>query len=594
MENNQHLNLARKWRPQTFDQVVSQDVAIKILKNSLYIKKYFPVYLFAGQRGCGKTTTARIFAAALNCQALQTFQENPTIAAFPCLTCSSCSAMQNGNHSDFIEIDAASHTGVDNVRQIIETASYSPLLGSKKIYLIDEAHMLSKAAFNALLKILEEPPMTVHFILATTELQKIPQTVLSRCFQLTFNALKQESLKQHLITLCTEEKIQIDHEALNLIISETQGSARDALNLLEQVRFSTSHVTQETILKVLGKISALEIIQLFSHLINNKPEQLLETLIVVSQQHILPSALWDMIIELCRSILWVKHGITTLPASLSPYFDDIFTLASTCSLERLHAIMQFLWEQEPLFMQTNQKMILLEHTLLQLCYSGTPRLDQSTPLQKPQIPQATTIKKEDSVTFQRQVATPEKATQRTLPVEIIQPVTTNNPQWAGFIQEIQNFQDQLLKSILIQANFINFDEDKGAITLQLSNNGSFLKDKINDSKPLLKQLLINNFPTFKEFLFQPSQNIQPLPPLPPSSKPQSQFVPTNPPPAPSSSPSDYKKYPQKGGSSYKSQSQQQPQEQIITINIADKERWPLANLIISHFPGKITKDKTIN
>lgn len=589
MENNQHLNLARKWRPQTFDQVVSQEVAIKILKNSLYIKKYFPVYLFSGQRGCGKTTTARIFAAALNCQALQTFQANPALAAFPCLICSSCTAMQSGNHSDFIEIDAASHTGVDNVRQIIETASYSPLLGTKKIYLIDEAHMLSKAAFNALLKILEEPPMTVHFILATTELQKIPQTVLSRCFQLTFNALKQESLKQHLISLCSKEKIQIDHSALDLIISETQGSARDALNLLEQVRFSTTHITQENILKVLGKISASEIVELFSHLIYSRPERLLENLITISQQHILPTALWDMIIELCRSILWVKHGITRLPTSLSPYFDDIFALASSCTLEQLHEIMQFLWEQEPLFMQTNQKMILLEHTLLQLCYARTPwPAAQSAPLQKPPVAQPI-IPQDQPLPLQSEVVA------QSFPItEIIQPATKANPKWAEFIQGVHILQDQLLKSILIQASFISFDETNGSLTIQLSNNGSFLKDKIQDSRNLLKPLLINQFPMFKDFIFQVAQNIQPLPPLPPSAKPQSMVIPTNPPPALSSSPSDYRKYPQKGGSSYKSQTQQQPQEQIITVNITDKEKWPLANLIISHFPGKITKDKTIN
>jgi len=154
--NTEHvnLNLARKWRSRNFDQIVGQDLAIRMLRNSLYLSQFFPVYLFAGQRGCGKTSTARVFASAINCANLSKFQKNPKKCHVPCLECESCCAMLSGNHPDFIEIDAASHTGVDNVRQIIESSSYMPLMGKKKIYLIDEAHMLSKAAFNAFLKIL--------------------------------------------------------------------------------------------------------------------------------------------------------------------------------------------------------------------------------------------------------------------------------------------------------------------------------------------------------------------------------------------------------------------------------------------------------
>ncbi|MFH1644148.1 MAG: DNA polymerase III subunit gamma/tau [bacterium] len=198
--NNSNLNLARKWRPKTFNEIVGQNIPIKTLLNGLYLKKFFPVYLFAGQRGCGKTSSARIFAAAINCQNLKKFQEDPK-EKIPCLECESCQPMLKNNHPDFIEIDAASHTGVDNVRQILENSSYMPLAGNKKIYLIDEAHMLSKAAFNAFLKVLEEPPSTVLFILATTEIHKIPETVLSRCFQVIFRPINSDDLKKHLINL---------------------------------------------------------------------------------------------------------------------------------------------------------------------------------------------------------------------------------------------------------------------------------------------------------------------------------------------------------------------------------------------------------
>src|SRR5436190_2589751 len=234
------LNLSRKWRSQDFDHIVGQDLVVRILKNSLYLGHYFPVYLFAGQRGCGKTSTARIFAAAVNCSGLVSFQKDPKKSVIPCLVCDSCRAMQHGNHPDFIEIDAASHTGVDNIRSIIESSSLLPLIGRKRVYLIDEAHMLSKAAFNAALKILEEPPATALFILATTNQHKILDTVRSRCFQLFFTPIAYDSLRDHLRTICLKENISYDVDALDLIIRHTQGSARDALNVLEQVRFSNS------------------------------------------------------------------------------------------------------------------------------------------------------------------------------------------------------------------------------------------------------------------------------------------------------------------------------------------------------------------
>src|SRR6202789_2142037 len=222
--NTQQLNLARKWRSKDFSQIIGQDLLVRMLKNSLYLSHYFPVYLFAGQRGCGKTTTARVFAAAVNCEQLAAFQKDPKNISLPCLTCASCTAMKEGKHPDFIEIDAASHTGVDNICQIIDASSFLPLMGRKKIYLIDEAHMLSKAAFNAFLKLLEEPPVSVLFILATTDTQKIIETVRSRCFQLYFKPVETSCLVDYLKQMCAQEAIAIDQEALHMIVKETDGS----------------------------------------------------------------------------------------------------------------------------------------------------------------------------------------------------------------------------------------------------------------------------------------------------------------------------------------------------------------------------------
>lgn len=185
MNTQPTLNFARRLRPQRFSDIIGQDLFVGMLQNALFLNKFFPVYLFSGQRGCGKTTTARVFAAALNCLK----RGEAPLQDIPCLTCSSCLATKAGNHPDFIEIDAASNTGVDNVRAILESSSYLPVLGKYKIYLIDEAHMLSKAAFNAFLKLMEEPPQSVLFMLATTESYKIPETVRSRCFQLLFKPI---------------------------------------------------------------------------------------------------------------------------------------------------------------------------------------------------------------------------------------------------------------------------------------------------------------------------------------------------------------------------------------------------------------------
>ena len=615
-QTNHQLNLARKWRPQTFDHIVGQQAAITMLKNSLYLQKYFPVYLFSGQRGCGKTTTARVFAAALNCLNLSAFHANPKNTTIPCLTCKSCLSMQTGNHADFIEIDAASHTGVDNVRQIIEASSYVPLVGQKKIYLIDEAHMLSKAAFNAFLKVLEEPPPTVHFLLATTEIHKIPQTVLSRCFQLTFNAIDQESLYTYLDELCKKETIQIERDALNLIIAETEGSARDALNLLEQVRFSSSEeITEIMVLQLLGKMSSSTIIEVFEHVVFAQPEKLLITLQQVSKQHILPQATWNMLVELSRVILWLKHGIEDIPAFFSKHFERLLSLAAACSFARLHCIMQFLWEQEPLFMQTKQKQPLLEHTLVQLCYqTDVSRIDQviSTLNQGGTIPTPTapsTLTSTLSSTMAPAAAPspspvkpserPPESLENSLPkpsssrvVEVTPRKEINgspvDPQWATFIQDIKTIDDLLLHSILMQAEFINFNQDTGVITIGLSNNSAFFKDKLVDTSELWKPLLLAQFPAFKEFFFQELKNQPKLTRSATITQPPPRNVTSSKiaaPPAPSRGRGSMP-----GNNRFKAPAR--AQETFITVNVSDTGKWPLSNLLITHFPGKIVREKS--
>lgn len=583
---NTEINLARKWRPKNFTQIVGQDISIRILKNSLYLKKFFPVYLFAGQRGCGKTSTARVFGAAINCAQLSNFQQDPT-TIIPCMECQSCTAMINTHHPDFIEIDAASHTGVDNVRQIIEAAAYMPLLGSKKIYLIDEAHMLSKAAFNALLKILEEPPMTVVFILATTELQKIPSTVLSRCFQISFTPLETTQLKNYLTHLSQQENIPIDESAIDLIIAETEGSVRDAINLLERVRFSGTQITEDTILKILGKLSNQTLLTLAHIIIEQNSKKLLTFLKTISFETIAPTILWDMLVSLTRSMLWVKYGIFELPVHWAKNTQDITTLAEKCSLNRLQAIMQLLWTQEEIFIKTNKKHAFLEMVLLQLCEQiNTPDLESLINAVNNQTTSLIESNPHKSLSYEANY-TPSK---EPIIQENKKPATQQEQPWLNFLEKIATLQDPLLHSIFLQAVFLGWNDAHTQIKLQLSNNSKFFKDKIEECKSLWVPPLQLLFSDCHDFEFaeigstpQPPKKIEPIQTL----------TPITPPKRPASSPpqpAPYKRFTNQGRGPL-GQEKMHALAHLEAINVDDKEKWPLANLILSHFPGKIRKVK---
>jgi DNA polymerase III subunit gamma/tau len=218
--------LARKWRPQCFDQLVGQTHVVKALVNSLNKNRLHHAYLFTGTRGVGKTTIARLLAKALNCE--------QGISATPCLQCTSCRAIEQNRFVDLLEIDGASRTRVEDTREILENVQYTPTQGRFKIYLIDEVHMLSNHSFNALLKTLEEPPEHIKFILATTDPQKLPITVLSRCLQFSLKNLYAEQIETHLAHILSEEQINSEQPALQLIAKSADGSMRDGLSLLDQ------------------------------------------------------------------------------------------------------------------------------------------------------------------------------------------------------------------------------------------------------------------------------------------------------------------------------------------------------------------------
>jgi DNA polymerase III subunit gamma/tau len=245
-----YLALARKWRPQNFDDIAAQDHIVEILKNAIKLNRVSHAYLFAGPRGIGKTTTARVLAKALNCQ--------KPLLPNPCLKCSNCIQIKDGNSLDVLEIDGASNRGIDQVRDLRENVKLQPAQSKFKIYIIDEVHMLTEAAFNALLKTLEEPPSHVKFIFATTQPNKVPATILSRCQRFDFKPFSTAAIKEKLIDILTQESIDFEPEALGIIAESAGGSLRDGESLLDQLICiaGSKKLKTETVKDFLGLIEA--------------------------------------------------------------------------------------------------------------------------------------------------------------------------------------------------------------------------------------------------------------------------------------------------------------------------------------------------
>ncbi len=253
--------LARKYRPSTFSEVVGQEHILRALENSIKHNKLHQAYIFSGTRGVGKTTIARVFAKCLNCQKGDVPQPEP------CNECGACEDIKAGRHIEFLEVDAASRTGVDDMRDLLESVQYKPVNAKYKIYLIDEVHMLSKSSFNALLKTLEEPPPHVMFLMATTEVEKVPKTVLSRCLQLNLKIIPEHQILEHLRSLLDIEKIKYDEESLALIANSAQGSIRDGLTLLDQaIAHGNGKLKSDQVKELLGTIDQSYVIELIKHI----------------------------------------------------------------------------------------------------------------------------------------------------------------------------------------------------------------------------------------------------------------------------------------------------------------------------------------
>src|SRR5512147_1565813 len=295
--------LYRKYRPKNWDEVVGQDHIVQTLKNAIAADRVAHAYLFAGSRGTGKTTLARLLAKAVNCT-------NPDPTKRPDNECDNCKAVNENRFLDLIEIDAASNTSVDDVRDLRDKINFSPSQGKYKIYIIDEVHMLSTAAFNALLKTLEEPPPHAIFVLATTEIHKIPATVLSRCQRHEFRRVPVDEIVKQLKVIAQAEKIQADDDALIQIARQSAGGMRDAISLLDQLASMGGKITLALAQTVLGTATSQTVLDVVSSVMDHDPAHGLETIHKALDAGADPRSLARQIVEYLRGLMLIQMGNT--------------------------------------------------------------------------------------------------------------------------------------------------------------------------------------------------------------------------------------------------------------------------------------------
>jgi DNA polymerase-3 subunit gamma/tau len=332
--------LARKYRPQSFDALIGQDAMVQTLGNAIRRDRLAHAFLLTGVRGVGKTSTARLIAKALNCIGPDG-QGGPTIE--PCGVCEPCRAIAEGRHIDVVEMDAASHTGVDDVREIIEAVRYAAVSARYKVYIIDEVHMLSKNAFNALLKTLEEPPAHVKFLFATTEVNKVPVTVLSRCQRFDLRRIPAETLAAHFTEVARLEGVEVEAEAIALIARAAEGSARDGLSILDQaIAHGAGGVTADQVRTMLGLSDRGAIRRLLALLLAGEAQDALAALRDQYDLGVEPSAVLRGLLESVHGITRAKVGGADDPAQSAEEREAYADWASRLSYAAVHRLWQLL------------------------------------------------------------------------------------------------------------------------------------------------------------------------------------------------------------------------------------------------------------
>lgn len=346
--------LYRVWRPQTFEDLVGQDMITKTLKNALATKQTTHAYLFAGPRGTGKTSCAKLFAKALNCP--------NQVNGDPCNECETCKAITAGRLNDVIEIDAASNNGVEEIRDIRDKVKYAPTQADYKVYIIDEVHMLSTSAFNALLKTLEEPPENVVFILATTDPHKIPATIISRTQRFDFKRITSGAILERMEYILKQKQFEYDEKALNVIARAAEGGMRDALSILDQVlSFGDNKVTLDNALLVTGSVTRENLIKYLSQVQNHETVAGLQTIHAILDEGKDSKRLLEDMINCCRDLLLYKQAPEMLEQTGSVMIDDEFkSMAEKSNPETLYRYIDTLNEQQENMRYSMHQSVYLE------------------------------------------------------------------------------------------------------------------------------------------------------------------------------------------------------------------------------------------
>ena len=364
--------LYRTWRPQRFEDVVGQEMITKTLRNAVMTNQTSHAYLFTGPRGTGKTSTAKIFAKAINCH----HQENGE----PCNECEICKAITNGSLNDVLEIDAASNNGVEEIRDIRDKVKYAPTQADYKVYIIDEVHMLSTGAFNALLKTLEEPPANVVFILATTEPHKIPATIISRTQRFDFKRITSSTILKRMEYILNQKDIQYEDAALKIIAKAAEGGMRDALSILDQViSFGENNVTLENALLVTGSVTKTDFLNYLQAVVDQKTPEALEMIHKLVQDGKDASRIVEDLVEYCRDLLLYQQSPAMLEETELGMLDEDFKkFAQEIEPEIVYQMINILNEQQENMRYTSHPTVYLEVLTVKLSQlKNQPQVSQA-------------------------------------------------------------------------------------------------------------------------------------------------------------------------------------------------------------------------
>jgi len=473
-----YIVLARKWRPQGFDDLSGQEAVVKTLKNALSGEKIVHAYLFSGPRGVGKTSSARILAKALNC--------TERSGSDPCNKCQSCVSITGGASVDVFEIDGASNTSVDSVRELRETVKYAPSGGKYKIYIIDEVHMLSTPAFNALLKTLEEPPPHVIFIFATTEPKKIPSTILSRCQHHAFRRISKGTIQNQLKKIAETEEINISEAALAMIAKAADGSMRDALTLLDQASSFSDEVTDRELLSMLGLPESDVISRLSETIVKGDISSILSMIKEFSDRGSDLRQLSKELVEFFRSLAIVK--VTEDAGKLLEYSPDevesLRQLAASVSIEQLTLLLTELLKIENEVKTALNPRYALELGLLRTSFvKGMTSIDRVLEMlgggdMQDAVPEQPAVRQ----TVPEKKTEPPGLNKSTPPPEI----QDKEDMWQQLIRRV-DAEDHLLACKLGEAKVVDLDSNE--ISIGFNGGMSVLADSIRKSSSVLKPML---------------------------------------------------------------------------------------------------------